>query len=658
MTCTQVNNDGSVEITWENPDDLSDFKHFVIYRSFNGSSFVPILTPIQDVTTNSFHDITDQANTRQIFYYVEVVSISDETANSEIIGTIYLQVDNNVPAFNKADLIWTAVSDPPPQSTIGVYNIYWDYPGGVWTLINSSNELTYSLDIAVCQETINFKIELENQNCVSSSNIRGGEFKDVEYPNVTTFDSVSVNNNSEAIFGWQISTSTDVAGYIIYEDINNTWVEFDTVEGINNTFYTDIRHNACSENISYAIAAIDSCGNKSEGTFLFPQHSVFLNEIGYNVCAKQDTLVWEQYVNAKNGVEKYLIFKSESGSNFVEIASIPPPAGTFTGEITFIDEDINPGTTYEYYVQAIFETGTSSSCKKIINTFSYKIPQYVYFANADVLPSDEIELTTVVDVDVYSCTWEFHRYDQNNNIDINIGNIDRNQISNSPFRKTDNTADPQNNSYEYYALVSDSCGIQRLESNHLKTILLKGSKVNEQTINLQWNAFEGWETEVEKYYIYRLTGNETSFFLIDSVDSQIFSYNDFPNYEQLNAGKITYWVEAKQKSGGNYNLRSFSNSNRFDIFFESNIFFANAFRPTGLNNEFKPIFNFFSGSEYLFQIFNRWGQLIFETSNSEEGWNGNIDGQQQPIGAYVYRLTYKNIYGFSIEKKGTVMLLN
>ena len=37
------------------------------------------------------------------------------------------------------------------------------------------------------------------------------------------------------------------------------------------------------------------------------------------------------------------------------------------------------------------------------------------------------------------------------------------------------------------------------------------------------------------------------------------------------------------------------------------------------------------------QVFNRWGQLVFETTNTDgRGWDGYFNGQPQPQGVYVY----------------------
>ena len=50
----------------------------------------------------------------------------------------------------------------------------------------------------------------------------------------------------------------------------------------------------------------------------------------------------------------------------------------------------------------------------------------------------------------------------------------------------------------------------------------------------------------------------------------------------------------------------------------------NSFTPNGdgLNDVFLPIFNAESGvKEYKFEVYNRWGQLVFETGDLTTGWD-------------------------------------
>ena len=87
--------------------------------------------------------------------------------------------------------------------------------------------------------------------------------------------------------------------------------------------------------------------------------------------------------------------------------------------------------------------------------------------------------------------------------------------------------------------------------------------------------------------------------------------------------------------------------------YDGNLFVANAFSPNGdgLNDEF--IIHSLNDCEYFnMQIFNRWGQLVFQSEGHELKWNGKYKSSLAPAGVYVYVLkTHRT------EKTGQVSLL-
>ena len=88
------------------------------------------------------------------------------------------------------------------------------------------------------------------------------------------------------------------------------------------------------------------------------------------------------------------------------------------------------------------------------------------------------------------------------------------------------------------------------------------------------------------------------------------------------------------------------------------VLMPNAFTPNndGLNDVFRvlPLDNY---EVISFDVYSRWGQKIFSTTNAHRGWDGTIKGQPQPTGAYVYYIEMKSRTGKKIIKKGSVMLI-
>jgi gliding motility-associated-like protein len=88
-----------------------------------------------------------------------------------------------------------------------------------------------------------------------------------------------------------------------------------------------------------------------------------------------------------------------------------------------------------------------------------------------------------------------------------------------------------------------------------------------------------------------------------------------------------------------------------------NIFVPNAFTPgTGSNNLFRPICYGISSLSY-FRVYNRWGQLLFNTSQMGQGWDGRISGKIQDSNTYLWIARGTDYTGRIIEKRGTVVLI-
>ncbi len=114
-----------------------------------------------------------------------------------------------------------------------------------------------------------------------------------------------------------------------------------------------------------------------------------------------------------------------------------------------------------------------------------------------------------------------------------------------------------------------------------------------------------------------------------------------------------YWVKTCINDCYNIdsiNIKIDENCNTFYI--------PNTFAPNGLNTVFKPLGNFSKDTEYYLAIYNRWGQLIFESKDVELGWDGRFNGNLAQSGVYVYYIKIK--YGGqtkTYEKTGNLTLL-
>jgi len=85
----------------------------------------------------------------------------------------------------------------------------------------------------------------------------------------------------------------------------------------------------------------------------------------------------------------------------------------------------------------------------------------------------------------------------------------------------------------------------------------------------------------------------------------------------------------------------------------------NAFTPNhdNLNNTFKPHLLNIRKENYHLRIYNRWGQMVFETTNPDEAWDGSYKNEPCPPGTYIWMVEYLDFNGKPENRKGAVTLL-
>lgn len=83
------------------------------------------------------------------------------------------------------------------------------------------------------------------------------------------------------------------------------------------------------------------------------------------------------------------------------------------------------------------------------------------------------------------------------------------------------------------------------------------------------------------------------------------------------------------------------------------------FSPNGSNTN--DVFRAIYGCDiemFELKVFNRWGEIIFATTNPEEGWDGTFKGVQAEIGTYSWSIVYRKSDTFEVNKiNGNVTLI-
>ena len=88
----------------------------------------------------------------------------------------------------------------------------------------------------------------------------------------------------------------------------------------------------------------------------------------------------------------------------------------------------------------------------------------------------------------------------------------------------------------------------------------------------------------------------------------------------------------------------------------------NVFRPGGKNNEFFVYHRYVSDDDFEVQIYNRWGEMVYQSNSPDFHWDGTYKGREAPLGTYPYVIRYKSTTdtdsnGKKYEERGGVTIL-
>jgi gliding motility-associated-like protein len=89
-----------------------------------------------------------------------------------------------------------------------------------------------------------------------------------------------------------------------------------------------------------------------------------------------------------------------------------------------------------------------------------------------------------------------------------------------------------------------------------------------------------------------------------------------------------------------------------------NVSVPNAFTPNGDGkNDYLYPLNAYNTTNLEFRVFNRYGQLVFETRDWTKKWDGRLNGHAAETGTYVWMLSYTDGSGKKMSQRGTTILI-
>ncbi len=467
---------------------------------------------------------------------------------------------------------------------------------------------------------------------------------DTQKPLPPVIDYVTVVSSTNTLIQFQHSASPDAFAYIIYIVIGGVNFPLDTIFA-NTNQYIDSINNPNVGALTYLIAAMDSCGNT--GLISTVPHNTLFNYAITTNCSSSARLVWNAYNNWVGGVDHYEVFVSYNNQPTLFLLSTNDTTAVFN-----YSADSMCFSVLAYSDTSLFTSASNIYC---LPPNPSSPVQDFYIRNVTVAGTGVIDIFYSLDAQSDLRTLKLER--GNDGINFNaIAVIDVPADLSVINYYSDSTPLTNELSYYYRFEAQDSCGAKTY-STIGKSIWLDGGAYSSLVNHLEWETFFVNYGEVVNYTVFRKVLNT-----FDSVTTVSFVQND---YEESAApfidknGTLCYLVIATDTlnfpNGIIDTVRSSSNELCIDQLVK--ILVPNAFAPNGVNTVFKPVLRFADNKTYLFQVYNRWGGLLFSTKNSEEGWDGFYQGRLVEQGVYAYLVQVVDNEGYNSERKGTVMLL-
>lgn len=222
------------------------------------------------------------------------------------------------------------------------------------------------------------------------------------------------------------------------------------------------------------------------------------------------------------------------------------------------------------------------------------------------------------------------------------------------FNYVDADVEPGKQLYYYRLTASDSCDYTAPWSDIARNILLRLDDTEGFPV-LSWNPYIYWPGGVS-HYLLELSAYNTD----DDPDNKVF----LPFNTYIFPAIVSDSSSNFHKDYYAYRVTAFSNDGRFvslsnEVSFAvaSSLFIPDAFSPNGdgFNDVFSPAGIYLV--KYDLQVYSKWGELLFNTTDINKGWDGSYRGASCPVGTYYYQITANGLRGKKINRSGSLLLV-
>ena len=461
--------------------------------------------------------------------------------------------------------------------------------------------------------------DLSNLNC-SSNTKRLNMIIDIQS---ATINEIRVLNSDLINGGISVNYSLEPNNNYLIEIRNQTEAGFTVIDTINRitnpTSY--ILSNLNTEDNYYCISvtAFDPCDGETRQSNI--GCSVLLETSALN---QQNQLTWQ---TASTDFFNYRINKD--GAQITQINS--------QMQTQYLDNQVNCGMRYSY--QVVMREGNgfvSISDTSQATAISTDVPDPIMNISASV-DDKSIILTWAAPLNYLPAGYIVSK-------SIN-GTVYEVVDTVYEIGFTDHDLFTQSTRYYYKISYYDACGNLSSQGITASAVLLVAYDAN----TITWSTYEGWVNGVREYIVDKYDENGQ---LIESVSmglSTIFQEDPATNPYQ----NVLYRIRVIPDD---FSLET-AVSNFLEVIYPSNVAFPNAFSPNGdgINDIFTFKGRFIISS--TMKIYNRWGELIFQTTDPDRGWDGTINGKAAPPGTYIHQTELTDEMGITFIKSGEIVLI-
>ena len=378
-----------------------------------------------------------------------------------------------------------------------------------------------------------------------------------------------------------------------------------------------------------------------------------------NLCPNSVLLSWNPYINMFGTLDWYKILYRKKGADmgFMLFDSIKGTHFTNNNSTNIIHYEVkylDNNTIYEFVLQAVNSNNSVHSYSNIVEyetQFVNNAPVLMEISRVSVIDDTYIEIgvevTNSVPFDTLYLLRDKPIKEFWNKDSLSFKKIDSKEYNpnNRKYNFKDENVNPSTGLYYYTALASHKCRFSDTSSNIQTNIFLYGARVEKYgdsiypaRVKIYFN--DVWDETEESHELVRIVYGEKRS-IINALTLNRRHYIDIKRF--IDDGAVMV-----------YQVKSDNDcySNTITIEHEPLILFPNAFYPEGLNLEdktFYPILKFPSEENYLFVIYNRWGQEVYRSTlppiygnyvNMQGRWDGTFQGKDCPPGIYAYQISY------------------